>query len=579
MIVRKRLDPSLKWFPEARFGMFIHFGLYALLQRGEWVMYNENIPRREHEKLARRFNPRRFDANKWVAVAQEAGARYICVTAKHHDGFCLFDSALTDFKVTNTPFKRDLIAELAAACRKAGLRILFYYSQPDWHHPNYVHRKGAFKDLDHPPETDQPDWPKYQEYLEGQVLELVTNYGRIDGIWFDGSHKTEQEWRGKRLYRIIKRHQPHAVVNDRARYGDFFTPERRICDHLSGYAFEVCDSVSPTSWGYQGDTASYSVPHLVGELARTASLGGNTLLNVGPKPDGTITPCQAERMRAIGAWLAVNGESIYGTQGCRLAWPAETLDQNAGDRKNSAIGFTRKGRTLYVHLREWPATDRLILPPVQSKPTRACLLGLKAGLKVSLSEQGCEITGLPMQPPVLPISVMALEFTKKPALRTLRPARPATVTVPLSATRRTVLPADAASLHGLSVKGRRLRLLRCANGAMSVADWFSPEHRAVWSVSATKSGCFSVTAHIACNADAAGALFEVAVAGTVLQARARSAGQSGVPHQLLKPRPHRLGTVRLPRGRHRLVLRVPEPRLGYLFGCVERIVLRPIRRR
>ena len=566
MIVKKRLDPRSRWFPEARFGMFVHFGVYALLQRGEWVMYHENIPRGEYEKLARRFNPKRFDAAEWVGVAQDAGARYVCVTAKHHDGFCLFDSALTDYKITNTPFKRDLIGELAAGCQRAGMRILFYYSQPDWHHPNYVNRKGAFKDLDNPPKTDRPDWPRFQEYLEGQVLELVTNYGRVDGIWFDGSHKTEEEWRGKRLYRLIKQHQPHAVVNDRGRYGDFFTPERRIRDHLAGYTFEVCESVSPTSWGYQGDTDSHSVPHLVGELVRVASLGGNYLLNVGPKPDGTIPREQVKRMRAIGAWLETNGEAIYRTNGCRLVDESESMR------------FTRKGRTIYVYLRQWPATNRLFLPSVRSKPQRARLIGSRGALNASLTGKGCQIAGLPMVPPVLPVSVVALDFRSEPKLHQLRPRPPRRVVVPVSVKDKTVLAANDASLRGLSVKGVRLSCVSCDDGSSRIAGWFSPEHHAVWRLGVKKAGTFAVAARIACSETEAGAVFEVAVSGQVLRGETRAAGRVGASHLSLPPKTHRLGKVRLSPGLHQLVLRPTEPKFGCLFGSAESIILRPVKK-
>jgi len=228
MIVEKGIKNELRWFYETRFGMCIHFGIYSLLERNEWSMLLENIPRAEYEKLATKFNPFRFDADEWVKLAEDAGAKYITVTAKHHDGFCMFDSALTDYKITNTPFKRDLIGELVDACHRHGMRIVIYYSQPDWHNPNYLHHKGAFKDLPNPPETDRSDWPAYQKYYMGQVEELCTKYGQIDGIWFDGSHKTVEEWKGREVYALIKKHQPHAVVNDRARFGDFFTPERSL---------------------------------------------------------------------------------------------------------------------------------------------------------------------------------------------------------------------------------------------------------------------------------------------------------------------------------------------------------------
>ncbi|GAG40523.1 unnamed protein product, partial [marine sediment metagenome] len=251
-------------------GMFVHFGIYAQVGRGEWIQYREDIPRAEYEKLMHTFNPAKFDADSWVDLAERAGCRYIAFTAKHHDGFCMFDSALTDYKITNTPFERDFTGELIQACHRRGMRIVLYYSPPDWHHPNFVNLKGAFKDLDNPPATDRPDWPKYLAYFHGQIEELCTKYGRIDGIWFDGSHKSEKMWQGRKVYRTIKKHQPGAVINDRCRCGDFFTPERSLPENLDGYLFEACQSVSATGWGYNRKSPQFSVPNLVENLVRLA---------------------------------------------------------------------------------------------------------------------------------------------------------------------------------------------------------------------------------------------------------------------------------------------------------------------
>lgn len=284
MIVKPGIPDELRWFYKARFGMFVHYGISSLLGRGEWVMYWENIPRREYEKLAADFNPIKFSAADWVGLAVDAGARYMTVTAKHHDGFCLFDSKLTDFTSTNTPFGRDIIGELADECGRRSLPLILYYSQPDWHHPNFVHNSGAFKDLDAPPESDEPDWEKYLEFYIGQVEELMKQYEPA-GIWFDGSHKTEEEWRGREVYELIKRYDPNAIVNDRGRYGDMFTPERSLPEDLTGYLFEACQSISKQAWGYREDSDNFTVPELVGSLQKMAGAGGNYLLNVGPRPD------------------------------------------------------------------------------------------------------------------------------------------------------------------------------------------------------------------------------------------------------------------------------------------------------
>ena len=389
MIVKRRPDPQIRWFPEARFGMFIHFGLYALLERGEWVMYRADIPREEYEKLMPRFNPHRFNAGQWVEEARRSGCRYMTVTAKHHDGFCLFDSELTDFKITNTPFKRDLIGELVQACQQANMPIILYYSQPDWHHPCFVHRPGAFKDLQYERPDDTPDWPRFVEYYHGQVRELCTRYGKIDGIWFDGVQRTEKQWQGRKIYDLIKKHQPHAVVNDRAGYGDFFTPERSLT-HLAaaaGYLVEACQSVAAGAWGYIAETPLYSTQHLLHSMLRMVGAGGNYLLNIGPRADGTLPGDWLERMHEMGQWLATHQKSVYGTAGCPL-WA------DGADRV-----FTSRDSTLYVHVLKWPDTDCLKLPELRRAPLGATMVADGKKLDIAVEDDtvspGCRLR-LPM---------------------------------------------------------------------------------------------------------------------------------------------------------------------------------------
>ncbi|MFH0797499.1 MAG: alpha-L-fucosidase [Candidatus Omnitrophota bacterium] len=565
MLVRQssKTDLKLRWFDQSRFGMFIHFGLYALLGRGEWVMYNENIPRSEYEKLMLRFNPFRFNADEWVDLAIAAGARYINVTAKHHDGFCLFDSKLTDYKITNTPFKRDLIGELVDACHRKSMRIILYYSQPDWHHPNFVHRKGVWKDLQNPPPTDRPDWPKYLEYLKDQVGELVTNYGRIDGIWFDGSHKTEKDWHGKELYRLIKHFQPAAVVNDRAQYGDFFTPERSLPEDLTGYLFEACESVSVTQWGYTKDRTSHSVPHLMQSLVRMAAAGGNYLLNVGPKPDGTIPAEQAEIMKKIGAWLRINGESVYRTQPVPLR------------QKPEDVLTTKTGNNLYLHLLHWPSENRILIPSIQSLPGKAMLLGSRHSLRVQKTGGGLEIRNLPPVPANTSVNVIRLCF-KKPARLTLPfpPGRSRPVTT-LNRPGKVRLTAGAACLSGRWVKGSSLEVRQIAaedaqtgkDKNLCISRWYGLEQTADWHLECFQPGKYRVFIILSCPKIYAGSKFIIEVDSQKIK------GVVPDTNSFDHFQRREVGRVTLGKGRLRLRLKPTFMPYGYIFADVARIEL------
>ena len=576
---------AIRWWTDARFGVFVHFGLYAVLERGEWVRFLDQIPREEYMGLMARFNPSRFDADEWVAIAQSAGARYITLTVKHHDGFCLFDSALTDFKITNTPFGRDLVGELVAACHRQDMRIVLYYSQPDWHHPNFVNRPGAFKEWPEEPKGAEPDWPKYQDYLEGQVRELCTNYGRIDGIWWDGTHRSEADWRGRRLYEMIKSYHPHAVVNDRARHGDFFTPERRIPALPVGVPCECCDSTTAKGWGYRAGSPLYSVPRLLRDFVSVASLGANYLLNVGPLPDGTIAPGQQERLRGIGTWLATNGEAVYGTDGCVFAEPLPD------------VKATRRGDTLYLHLLRWPEQDWLDLPFLDSLPASVRLLGQSCRLEARRGESGPEykvngqgvppgrprgdghvqVGPLPAVPPSGLPHILALEFAAPPALRLHRRVEVELPTVEMAPDGSTELGVEVACLDGHAVKGEELKVsplpvaADVSLPAIRSGQW-ALNQTVTWKVRCLRPGRYAIAMRTRIGKGSEGSRLAVRVAGQTVVGTTEANGDD-VPGL----RTTVLGQVDLPAGEHAVVLQPEELHHGHtLGGALRSLVLTPV---
>ena len=562
-IVEKGIKDNLRWFYEAKFGMFIHFGLYSLLGRGEWVMYDENIPVETYEQLMCNFNPERFEADEWVRLASDAGARYITVTAKHHDGFCLYDSSLTDYKITNTPFQRDLAGELIDACHRHGMRINLYYSQPDWHHPNFEHRPGAFKDLANPSEYYKPDWGNYLDYYFGQVEELCTKYGRIDGIWFDGSHKTVDDWKGREIYALIKKHQPDAVVNDRAGFGDYFTPERDLPDDLSGYMFEACESISPTAWGYQNDMAAFSVPHLVKSMLKMVASGGNYLLNIGPKPDGTIPDKQVQIMREIGKWLKSNGKSIYGAEPVCM------------DHSGNQFAFTRKDNRLFMHCMEWPASDRITIPGIAGKVKGITMLGSMQKTNYRDYDMGLEIIDLPAVPPDSLPQTFEMEFDGAMTVREKETICPEKPSVKLKHKGFTYFGADTAEILGRGVKGARLKVFSDYDtGKRYIGDWNSREQGLLWKGVCRKEGAYDVVLSAACPRGLGGWSAKVSVGSFELSAEIP---ESSVQCQLhcgrdghkAKFESIQLGTVILAEGNFTVTLRAEKLKWGYLFGRIE----------
>lgn len=328
-------DNRLNWWRDARFGMFIHWGLYAIpagewngqTNYGEWIRNNARIPLTTYDHFLQQFNPTDFNAASWVSMAKQAGMKYIVITTKHHDGFCLFDSKYTDFDVMNTPYGKDIIKELASACEKENMPLCFYYSIMDWHHPDYLPRR----DWEYDRPTTDADFDRYVEYMKNQLKELLTNYGKIGVLWFDG--EWEESWtheRGKDLYQYVRSLQPGILINNRVDkgrpgmagltiegdyVGDFGTPEQEIpATGIPNMDWESCMTMNE-NWGYNShDSAWKSAPMLIRNLADIASKGGNFLLNVGPMANGKFPQPSVERLQAIGSWLQQNGAAVYGTQ-------------------------------------------------------------------------------------------------------------------------------------------------------------------------------------------------------------------------------------------------------------------------
>lgn len=416
------------WFRQAKFGMFIHWGPYSLASvEASWPIMVPGrkgyppISESDYRALPQRFNPVKFDPHAWVRLAKAAGQRYMVFTTKHHDGFVMFDSAFTDYKITNTPYKKDILAELAAACRAENMPLGFYYSPPDMNHP-------GFRDTTRPAsenwrgQPERPEWPLYLDYMQLQLTELLTRYGPVAIIWFDGLGR-QMIYDPHRFHKLIRELQPACLINNRIGLpGDYETPEQfipkvipRIGMRIAGLSqpdvpavptlpkpeefrlWETCMTINNT-WAYnQYDTNYKSVTQLIRTLVEVASKGGNLLLNVGPTPEGTIQPEFQERLLAMGEWLKVNGEAIYGT--------------TYGPLQNLPFGkSTAKGNVVYLHVFEWPRGP-LELSGLTSKVTQATLLaGNKA---LPFRQAGDRLTiEVPPQAPDPHASVIALRLAR-----------------------------------------------------------------------------------------------------------------------------------------------------------------------
>ena len=421
-----RPDPEIQKFNDWKFGMFLCWGVCSVAGMDcSWPIMRPNPKRRPlvteafYASLPGQFNPTQFNPDAVVQLAKDAGQRYIVFTAKHHDGFCMFDSMYTDYKVTKTPYGKDIAKELADACHRGNMPLGFYYSVPDMHHPDYRDTTKPVSENYHG-EPWRPDWPIFLNYVDLQVSELLTHYGPVAVMWFDAVAPLE-EFDGRRYLRLIHDLQPDALVNNRLGVGgDFDTPEQHLpkgvpTRSIAGDNLKVINNsvagVAPKSedfrpwetcmttngnWFYNRDDHNFkSVKQLIQTLADVASKGGNFLLAVGPGADGTIQPELVERLYAMGAWLKANGDSIYGT--------------TYGPLQNLSFGrSTRNGKTVYLHVFDWPADGKLQLDGLNAGVVSVHLLAGNQPLTFHKHGEQLQIE-IPSQAPDENDSVLAVE--------------------------------------------------------------------------------------------------------------------------------------------------------------------------
>jgi alpha-L-fucosidase len=413
------------WYRNAKFGMFIHWGPYSQASvEASWpimVPKPGGITEAAYRALPQTFDPVKFDPNAFVELARLAGQEYIVFTTKHHDGFCMFDSSYTDYKITNTPYGKDIVAQLAKACNEDGMPLGFYYSPPDMHYPGFRDTTKLASENWHG-EPQRPEWSSYLEYMQLQLAELLTRYGPVAIVWFDGLND-QRKYDGARVIEMIRKLQPDTLVNDRLGVdGDYETPEQfiptaiptkgivltgidpQVSKQLKNSVprredfrlWETCMTINNT-WAYNKDDRDFkSEQTLIRGLVEVASRGGNFLLNVGPQPDGQIQPEFKQRLRAIGDWLTLNGDSIYGT----TYGPVQGV---------ASLRTTANDKTIFVHIFDWPATTAgCEITGIEVRVMSARLLANGKPLTFHQDEGKLHID-IPEQAPDPNVSVIALK--------------------------------------------------------------------------------------------------------------------------------------------------------------------------
>ncbi|MBI5706114.1 MAG: alpha-L-fucosidase [Armatimonadetes bacterium] len=522
-------DVRMKWFREARFGMFIHWGVYSVPAGvydgkpiggiGEWIMHQGRIPVDRYRAYAKEFNPVKYDADRWVRIAKNAGMKYIVITSKHHDGFAMFDSKASDWNIVKaTPFGRDPLAELAKACQKHGLRLGFYYSQAqDWN--NGGSAAGGHWD----PKQDRNMTEYIQNVAVPQVKEILTKYGKISVLWWDTPYEMTKE-RADILLPLFKL-QPGIIHNNRlggGYRGDTETPEQFVpATGYPGRDWETCMTMNDT-WGYKSTDHNWkSSKDLIRMLVDIASEGGNFLLNVGPTSLGEIPPPSVERLAAVGAWMKKNGSAIYATS----ASPFKKLPWG---RCTKVLG--KDGAALYLHVFDWPTNGKLLVPGLRSKVGSAWLLDGEKKLAARNTPEGVEIA-VPLRAPDAVSTTVRLMV--KGEIMIEQPES----TLKLGAS--LALTPDEATLHGELQSEER-------GGKPNLGFWTDPKDYAEWTFTADKAGSVSLTTEIAAPASAS---FTVTLGGKTARLTSPNTGSYDSYHAV------DLGTFSVVAGKNTLVVR------------------------
>lgn len=383
-------ERRLQWWREARFGMFIHWGLYTVYGRHEWVMENEGIPVAEYEQAAKRFNPEPHAARAWAKLAKQAGMKYMVMTTKHHEGFCLFDSKLTNYSAPKTACGRDLVREYVDAARAEGMRVGFYYSLMDWHHPD-----GALS------ATDENARRRFVDYIHGQVEELCTNYGKVDILWYDVNWPLKPDgWEAIKMNTMVRKLQPDILINNRTGIPeDFTTPEQTI--RASVEPWESCMTMND-SWGYQKADDNWKSPkNIVRNLIRCTRDNGNYLLNIGPRPDGSVPPESVSILTQVGRWMDTHAPLIHA--------PVDVC----GVKRGQFSDFIERGNKLYIMIQFWPGSE-VSIGGLKTKAVSARLYGSPTPVKFDQGDFRLRFTGLPAAAPDPMVSVLEVEFDGPP---------------------------------------------------------------------------------------------------------------------------------------------------------------------
>ena len=549
-------EERTRWFREAKFGIFIHWGPYAVIGRHEWARHRFQIPQEEYDKHARSFNPVNFNADKWTSLIQDAGAKYVVITSKHHDGFSIYRSNVSDYDMRITPYPGDPLKDLALAARQKGLKLGFYHSIMDWHNQDYRPKRT----WESATPNEGGNLNGYIDFMKKQLGELLTGYGDVAVLWFDGEweHSTA-EMRSDEIYDFIRSQQPNTLINDRlykrepGNKADFGTPEQFVpATGVFGpdgkpLLWESCVTINNDSWGYNKyETEFKSDRDLIRMLIEVVSKGGNLLLNIGPMPDGRIQQEFETRLAAIGRWMNVNGDAIYGT----TASPFSRLPFFGR--------ATAKGSTIYLHVFDWPKDGKLRVPGLKNMISSARLLAQPKQMLSAVRDGDDYVISLPQTAPDDIATVIELKLDGTPTVEPFRtrPAEDGSITL------------SAASAE-IETKFEQKAKKENALGHVFVTRWTRSDDVPYWPAYPAKSGKYEVEIQYAATRASAGTEFTISIGDAKVTGKVEDTGGNWVFKKFT------LGKVALKAGEQ--IVKVSAKTQGTEAMNLEAVVLKPVR--